>query len=84
DRAQKVIKVFISFMTEAETVNKDEAKDLIRAAANKLKEDGFKGKEIFQTTRLALTGTLSGPELFYIIFGLGPKETKRKLENCVS
>ncbi len=84
DRAQKVIKVFISFMTEAETVNKDEAKDLIRAAADKLKEDGFKGKEIFQTTRLALTGTLSGPELFYIIFGLGPKETKRKLENCVS
>lgn len=63
-------------------LTKDEAKDLISETSGRLKELGLKGKDIFQTMRLALTGESSGPELFLLLYTLGPTEARRRLRTA--
>lgn len=78
--SRRIIDIFTEVMAENDVHTKDEAKNLINAVGGRLKTEGFKGKDIFQTLRLALTGELSGPELFYIIWVLGQKEILERLK----
>lgn len=80
--AQKVIGAFRAALSGKDAMNKDEAKALITTVSADLKEDGVKGKEIFQTMRLVLTGETSGPELFYLLYALGPQESLFRLEGA--
>ena len=57
----------------------EEAKEFIATLKDDMRAAGYKPKEVFQTLRLGLTGQLSGPEVFYLIYGLGPDECRRRL-----
>jgi nondiscriminating glutamyl-tRNA synthetase len=57
----------------------EESKELIAQVKREMIDAGVKPKDIFQTLRLALTGRLSGPELFYLPYVLGPEECRRRL-----
>lgn len=56
------------------------SKELVAKVKKDMIGRGHKPKEVFQTLRLALTGQLSGPELFYMPYALGPAECRRRLE----
>ncbi len=56
-----------------------EAKEFISTLKGDMQVAGYKPKEVFQTLRLGLTGQLSGPEVFYLIYALGPDECRRRL-----
>ena len=79
--SRRIIEIFSEVAAQGDFDTKDEAKDLIKTAGSRLKEEGFKGKDIFQTLRLSLTGELSGPELFYIIWVFGQKEIQDRLKS---
>lgn len=64
-----------------ETLTIEESKSVVGIVKDTLRERGHKPKEIFQSLRLALTGELSGPELFYLFYAFGPKESARRLAN---
>jgi len=81
--ARKVMAAFSAALERVDDIDKDGAKALITSVSEGLKAEGVKGKEIFQTMRLALTGALSGPELFYLLYGLGPDETRRRLDKVL-
>jgi glutamyl-tRNA synthetase len=49
----------------------DRARQILREIATVCKERGIKGKSIYLPLRVALTGRDQGPELFYLVAGLG-------------
>jgi len=57
----------------------EEAKEFIATLKGDMKAAGYKPKDVFQTLRLGLTGQLSGPEVFYLAYALGPDECRRRL-----
>ncbi len=80
ENAKKIRAAFAAALSGRQSLSKDEAKELIARASEGLKAEGVKGKEIFQTLRAALTGELSGPELFYLIYALGPEEAAARIK----
>ena len=54
-----------------EYLDLEEARDLLRVLTESCKKRGIKGKLIYQPVRIALSGRDQGPELFYLLAGLG-------------
>lgn len=83
DEPKKIMAAFAAALADREALDKDEAKALITTVSEALKAEGVKGKEIFQTMRLALTGETSGPELFYLLYAFGPREAGIRLKDAI-
>lgn len=63
-------------------VSFDGAKDLLNGLKAKCKQEGIPPKRMYRTLRLALTGRTSGPELSFLLPGLGRDEVRRRLEEA--
>lgn len=82
-QAKKVLTVFKEKIKEYEAEELDFAlaKEFLSEVAAKLKAEGLKTREIYQTLRLALTGQKSGPELFYLISIINKEQLEKRLSN---
>lgn len=49
----------------------EEGHEIVSEVGDAAKEQGLKGKQIFHPMRVTLSGRTSGPELFYMVAGLG-------------
>ncbi|MBE0428305.1 MAG: glutamate--tRNA ligase [Thermoleophilia bacterium] len=58
----------------------DEAKNLLGALKSACREENIPPKRLFRTLRIALTGKTSGPELVYLLPGLGRETVRERLE----
>jgi nondiscriminating glutamyl-tRNA synthetase len=57
-----------------------EARELVRRVVELAKEQGLKGKTVYHPLRVALSGREEGPELFYLVGGLGKAAVITRLE----
>jgi nondiscriminating glutamyl-tRNA synthetase len=64
----------------AEYLPASEARELLRGIVEAAKEQGLKGKAIYQPLRVALSGRDEGPELYYLVGGLGKSRILSRLE----
>ncbi|TVY06593.1 glutamate--tRNA ligase [Paenibacillus cremeus] len=71
DHAKIVLRSFLSQIEQAADFNVDAMKGIMKAVQT---ETGYKGKPLFMTVRVALTGQMHGPDLNMTIYLLG-KET---------
>ncbi len=55
---------------------------LLRRLVEAAKEQGIKGKAVYQPLRVALSARDEGPELFYLVGGLGKSKILRRLESA--
>ena len=62
----------------------DEARALLKAVAEACAAQGIKGKSIYRPLRVALTGLDQGPELFYLIAGLGRSRILARLADALA
>ena len=53
---------------------------MLRGLVETAKERGIKGKSIYQPLRVALSGRDEGPELYFLVGGLGKSEILARLE----
>jgi nondiscriminating glutamyl-tRNA synthetase len=67
----------------AEYVEPEAARELLRGAVEDCKTQGIKGKAIYHPLRVALSGRDQGPELFYLVAGLGRSLILERLEAAV-
>ena len=61
-----------------------EAKDLVRRLVEAAKQQGLKGRAVYHPLRVALTGREEGPELFYVVGGLGKSRLLARLEKAAA
>ncbi len=66
DFAQKTLANFKNLFNQQPPGNFDEARELIKKHSAEMKEHGIKGKNAFMPLRLAVSGSHSGPELYYL------------------
>jgi nondiscriminating glutamyl-tRNA synthetase len=64
----------------AEYVPSAEARGILRQLVERAKERGIRGKAIYQPLRVALSGLDEGPELYYLVGGLGRSTILARLE----
>jgi len=64
----------------AEYVSAAEARDCLRRLVEAAKERGIKGKSVYHPLRVALSGRDEGPELFYLVGGLGKSTILARLK----
>ena len=64
---------------DREYLDVEEARGLLRALVESCKQRGIKGKLIYQPLRIALSGRDQGPELFYLLAGLGRSRVMTRL-----
>jgi nondiscriminating glutamyl-tRNA synthetase len=57
-----------------------EAREVLRGLMETAKERGIKGKSIYQPLRVALSGRDEGPELYFLVGGLGKSKILARLE----
>ncbi len=57
-----------------------EARELLRGLVEAAKERGIKGKSVYHPLRVALSGRDEGPELFYLVGGLGRSKIIARLD----
>jgi nondiscriminating glutamyl-tRNA synthetase len=65
---------------EQEYLPSAEARELVRALAGTAKERGIKGRAVYHPLRVALSGRDDGPELFYLVGGLGRSTVIARLD----
>jgi len=63
-----------------EYLSSGEAKELLHRVVDAAKEQGVKGKAVYHPLRVALSGREEGPELFYLVGGLGKSTILARLE----
>jgi nondiscriminating glutamyl-tRNA synthetase len=68
----------------AEFVPSAEGKEVLRGLVEQAKTVGIKGKAIYQPLRVALSGRDQGPELFYLVAGLGRSTIIKRLESSLA
>jgi nondiscriminating glutamyl-tRNA synthetase len=56
---------------EQEYFGLEEGHEILARVGERAKELGLKGKQVYQPLRVVLTGRNKGPELFYLLAGLG-------------
>lgn len=66
--------------TDQEFFSLDQARTILKRVADACKERGIKGKAIYQPLRVALTGRDQGPDLFYLVAGLGRSRLLARLQ----
>jgi len=64
----------------AEFVPSLDAREVLRDLVEVARERGIKGKSIYQPLRVALSGRDEGPELYYLVGGLGKSRILSRLE----
>lgn len=57
-----------------------EARQTMRGLVEKAKEQGIKGKALYHPLRIALSARDEGPELFYLVGGLGRSTILARLD----
>jgi nondiscriminating glutamyl-tRNA synthetase len=62
----------------------DDARALLKGVAEVCATQGIKGKSIYRPLRVALTGLDQGPELFYLIAGLGRSRILARLADALA
>lgn len=62
----------------------DDARALLKSVAEACAAQGIKGKSIYRPLRVALTGLDQGPELFYLIAGLGRSRILARLTDALA
>ncbi len=77
ETASKVLVAFQEKTSEAESIDREFAKTVMKAVQ---KETGVKGKSLFMPVRVALTGRTHGPELANVIELLGKEKILRRVE----
>lgn len=60
-----------------------ESRQLLHELVDAAKGQGVKGKSIYQPLRVALTARTEGPELFYLVGGLGKTKILGRLERAL-
>jgi glutamyl/glutaminyl-tRNA synthetase len=65
---------------EQEYMPTAEARELLRGLVDAAKERGLKGKSVYHPLRVALSGRDEGPELFYLVGGLGKGKITARLD----
>ena len=65
---------------EAEFVPTEVGRDALRRLVEVAKEQGLKGKAVYHPLRVALSGRDEGPELFYLVAGLGKSAILARLD----
>jgi nondiscriminating glutamyl-tRNA synthetase len=66
----------------AEFLPTAEAKELLRRLVEEAKEQGIKGKAVYHPLRVALSGREEGPELFFLVGGLGKSKILARLDSA--
>lgn len=67
DFANKAVANFKNIFSQQPPKSFEEAKNLIKIHSTNMKPLGIKGKNAFMPLRLALTGSYSGPELYFLV-----------------
>ena len=57
---------------------------MLRGLVEAAKEQGIKGKAVYHPLRVALSAREEGPELFYLVGGLGKTKILRRLESAAA
>ncbi len=73
----------LSALEERKDIDLEQAKDILKALSERLKEKGIKGKGVYHPLRLALTGRDCGPELFYLISIFGREKSLQRLKEAL-
>lgn len=66
----------------AEFLPTPQAKQVLSGLVEEAKELGIKGKAVYRPLRVALTGREEGPELFYLVGGLGKSRILTRLDSA--
>lgn len=66
----------------AEFLPTQQARDLLRGLVEAAKEQGIKGKAVYHPLRVALSAREEGPELFFLVGGLGKTKILKRLESA--
>ncbi|NLO26625.1 MAG: glutamate--tRNA ligase [Actinobacteria bacterium] len=61
-----------------------EAQETLRTLVEKAKEQGIKGKALYHPLRIALSARDEGPELFYLVGGLGRSTILARLDEALA
>jgi nondiscriminating glutamyl-tRNA synthetase len=61
-----------------------EAREMLRGLVETAKEHGIKGKAVYHPLRVALSAREEGPELFYLVGGLGKSKILRRLASAAA
>lgn len=69
---------------DREYFSPDQARTILKVVADECKERGIKGKSIYKPLRVALTARDQGPELFYLVAGLGRSRIMARLQTAMS
>ena len=68
----------------AEFLPTQEARELLRGLVEAAKQEGIKGKAAYHPLRVALSAREEGPELFYLVGGLGKTKILRRLASAAA
>lgn len=82
--SERVLALLLEKIKPVKKLDAEFAKTLLKEMTAELKEEGIKGRSLYHPIRLALTGLDSGPELFFVIDGLGKEKTTTRLEKALS
>lgn len=69
---------------DREYLDPETARGVLKELAAECKERGIKGRSVYKPLRVALTGQDSGPELFYLLAGMGLSVVLRRLAEARS
>jgi nondiscriminating glutamyl-tRNA synthetase len=75
---KQLLKFWADEISESEYINANLVNELLKRSASEL---GIKGKNLYHPLRLALIGTVNGPEIPMILNILGKEESVRRLRN---
>lgn len=70
--------------TTGEYLDLETAKAVLHQVAEAGKARGIKGKAIYKPLRVALTGLDQGPELFYLVAGLGRSRIEQRVDAALA
>jgi nondiscriminating glutamyl-tRNA synthetase len=68
---------------EQEYFSAEQARTMLKSVADECKERNIKGKAIYKPLRVALTARDQGPELFYLVAGLGRTRILARLRTAM-
>ncbi|MDO8885977.1 glutamate--tRNA ligase [Candidatus Oleimmundimicrobium sp.] len=83
EQVPKVFEVLKKVLAKANEIDIEKAKIILKEVAGELKSHGIKGKGVYHPIRVALTGALSGPELFYVISVFGKEKCLERIEEAI-
>ncbi|MHB1390038.1 MAG: glutamate--tRNA ligase [Thermoleophilia bacterium] len=93
DQGRRVLELTLEHVGELATADQldsqsvadtvETARTLLTAIKKQLKTEDIPPKRLFRTLRLALTGRSSGPELVYLLPGLGRETVSERLQAAV-